>query len=80
MILGDRCTRNCGFCAVDHGAPAELDGDEPARVARAAMDLGLRFVVVTSVTRDDLPDGGARQFVDTVRALREAIQLSLMGK
>ncbi len=73
MILGDRCTRNCGFCAVDHGAPTGLDADEPRRVASAALDLGLEFVVVTSVTRDDLPDGGAGQFVDTVRALREAI-------
>jgi lipoic acid synthetase len=73
MILGDHCTRDCGFCAVEHGTPARLDPDEPRRVAAAARDLGLGFVVITSVTRDDLPDGGARQFVATMDALRDAV-------
>jgi lipoic acid synthetase len=73
MILGDVCTRNCGFCAVAHGIPPPPDPDEPARVAEAAADLGLRYVVVTSVTRDDLPDSGAADFAATIRALRERI-------
>jgi lipoic acid synthetase len=73
MILGDRCTRDCRFCAVEHGPPEPADADEPARVAAAARDLGLDFVVVTSVTRDDLPDGGASVFAGTVRALRESV-------
>lgn len=62
MILGDVCTRSCGFCAVARGRPAEVDPDEPQRVAEAASRLGLRHVVITSVTRDDLPDGGAEHF------------------
>jgi len=70
MILGSVCTRNCAFCAVDHGAPAAPDPDEPARLAAAAADMKLRHVVVTSVTRDDLPDGGAEQFRRTILALR----------
>jgi lipoic acid synthetase len=70
MILGDTCTRGCRFCAVQHGRPAPLDPDEPERVAEAAVRMGLRHVVVTSVTRDDLPDGGAAQFAATVRAVR----------
>jgi lipoic acid synthetase len=73
MILGDRCTRNCRFCAVAHGPRALPDPAEPGRVARAAADLGLSYVVVTSVTRDDLPDGGAGLFADTIRALRHRI-------
>lgn len=73
MILGDRCTRDCRFCAVKHGRPGPVDPEEPGRVARAAAELGLEFVVVTSVTRDDLPDGGARQFAATIRALRERL-------
>ncbi|MFH1502883.1 MAG: lipoyl synthase [Candidatus Eisenbacteria bacterium] len=73
MILGDLCTRDCGFCAVGHGAPVAPDRGEPARVAAAARELGLGFVVLTSVTRDDLPDGGADHFARTVRALREAL-------
>ena len=71
MILGDVCTRDCRFCAVTHGRPAPPDPDEPRRVAEAARMLGLRHVVVTSVTRDDLPDGGAAQFTDTIAAVRE---------
>ena len=71
MILGDRCTRNCRFCAVEHGAPLPVDPGEPARLAQAATTLGLRHVVVTSVTRDDLADGGADQFRRVILAVRE---------
>ncbi len=70
MILGDTCTRDCGFCAVKHGIPGAVDPDEPRRVADAAREMGLDFVVVTSVTRDDLKDGGAGQFAATIRALK----------
>jgi len=70
LILGDRCTRNCSFCAVESSMPFPPDHDEPKRVAEAASALGLKFVVVTSVTRDDLPDGGAGQFVKSIKALR----------
>ncbi len=73
MILGNVCTRNCGFCAIDHGMPAAVDPEEPSRVAEAAAMLGLHHVVVTSVTRDDLSDGGARQFAATVEAVRELL-------
>lgn len=71
LILGNRCTRDCGFCAVIHGQPDPPDPEEPARVAAAAERMQLDYVVVTSVTRDDLPDYGARHFFDTVRALRK---------
>jgi len=71
MILGDVCTRSCGFCAVARGRPEEVDSDEPERVAEAASRLGLRHVVITSVTRDDLPDGGAKHFYRCVLAVRE---------
>ncbi len=70
MILGNRCTRNCRFCAVDSGNPLPVDPEEPVHIARAVQKLGLRHAVITSVTRDDLPDGGADQFVRTVEALR----------
>ena len=70
MILGNVCTRPCGFCAVSRGRPALPEDDEPARVAEAAVRLGLKHVVITSVTRDDLPDGGADHFVRTVAAIR----------
>jgi lipoic acid synthetase len=73
MLLGDRCTRDCGFCAVGHGDPRPAEADEPVRVAQGARSLGLRFVVLTSVTRDDLPDGGAAHFAETVRAVREHV-------
>jgi lipoic acid synthetase len=73
MILGDTCTRACRFCAVRHGQPSPLDPHEPERVAEAAARMGLRHVVVTSVTRDDLPDGGAGQFAATVRTLRRRL-------
>ncbi len=72
MICGNRCTRSCGFCAVEHGKPDPLDPDEPARVAEAARRMQLRHVVLTSVTRDDLPDGGAAHFSHTIRAVRAA--------
>ena len=71
MILGDHCTRNCTFCAVAHGFQEPPDPDEPKRVAEAVSRLGLEYVVLTSVTRDDLPDGGAAHFAATVRAIRE---------
>lgn len=70
MILGRECTRDCRFCAVSPGKPAPPDPSEPERLAMAARELGLRHVVVTSVTRDDLPDGGAGQFAAVIRALR----------
>ena len=71
LILGDTCTRACRFCAVRTGNPrGALDADEPARVGRAVADAGLRYVVVTSVDRDDLPDGGAGHFAATVLAMR----------
>ncbi|GHU93105.1 lipoyl synthase [Clostridia bacterium] len=69
MILGTTCTRDCRFCNVSHGAPDAIDESEPERVAEAVARLGLRYVVVTSVTRDDLPDGGAEHFARTVRAI-----------
>jgi lipoic acid synthetase len=71
MVLGNVCTRPCGFCSVHKGAPEVLEDDEPARVAEAAHRLGLRHVVITSVTRDDLPDGGADHFRRCILAVRE---------
>jgi len=71
MLLGDTCTRACGFCAVKTGKPGGLDLDEPQRVARAVKAMGLDYVVLTSVNRDDLLDGGAQIFADTLMALRE---------
>lgn len=73
MILGDICTRNCRFCAVSSGNPLPVDRNEPKRVARAVKTLSLRYAVVTSVTRDDLPDGGASLFADTIREIRNAV-------
>ena len=71
MVLGNVCTRPCGFCSVPRGKPLAVEADEPARVAEAAHRLGLRHVVITSVTRDDLPDGGAEHFARCVLAVRE---------
>ena len=71
MILGNRCTRNCGFCAVDKGRPGPPDTEEPKRVAHAVKKLGLSYVVITSVTRDDLPCQGADQFVNTISEIRK---------
>ena len=73
MILGNVCTRRCGFCAVQKGAPLEVDYDEPRRVAEACATLGLRYAVVTSVNRDDRNDGGAELFALTIAAIRERI-------
>ncbi|MEC8589947.1 MAG: lipoyl synthase, partial [Planctomycetota bacterium] len=71
-ILGNTCTRPCGFCAVGRGRPVAPEADEPARVAEASRRLGLKHVVITSVTRDDLPDGGADHFYQCIKAVREA--------
>lgn len=71
MIMGDRCTRNCGFCAVHGGGLEPLDPDEPGRIAAATVDMGLDYVVLTSVTRDDLADGGADHFRRTIQAVRD---------
>ena len=73
MVLGDVCTRNCRFCAVCKGAPTPLDPTEPENVSIAAQKLGLAHTVVTSVTRDDLPDGGAAHFAQCIRALKERL-------
>jgi lipoic acid synthetase len=73
MILGNMCTRRCGFCAVQKGPPLEVDYDEPRRVAEAVAAMGLRFAVITSVNRDDRKDGGAELFALTIRAIRERI-------
>jgi lipoic acid synthetase len=74
MILGDTCTRACAFCNVKTGLPGALDQSEPENVAEATAKLGLTHIVVTSVDRDDLPDGGARHFADTIRAIRARCQ------
>jgi len=73
MILGNVCTRRCGFCAVQKGGPLPVDYDEPRRVAEACAALGLKFAVITSVNRDDRKDGGAELFALTIRAIRERI-------
>ena len=73
MILGNVCTRRCGFCAVQKGAPLDVDYDEPRRVADAVAALGLRYAVVTSVNRDDRKDGGAELFALTIQAIREKV-------
>jgi len=72
MIMGDKCTRRCPFCDVGHGRPDPLDPQEPANLARTIAALRLSYVVITSVDRDDLRDGGAQHFVDCIRAVREA--------
>ncbi len=71
LIMGKVCTRNCSFCGVTHGTPEALNHDEPGNVAEEVMELGLRFVVVTSVTRDDLADGGASHFTEVTTAIKE---------
>lgn len=70
MILGDKCSRNCAFCSVNHQKPTELDPKEPLNVAEMVKELKLRHTVITSVTRDDLPDGGASHFAETLNAIR----------
>src|SRR5262245_51125460 len=72
MIAGDRCTRACGFCAVSTARPFPLEGDEPARVAEATRRMRLKHVVITAVARDDLADGGAEHFRQTIEAVRAA--------
>ncbi|MDX1779630.1 MAG: lipoyl synthase, partial [Thermodesulfobacteriota bacterium] len=71
LILGDICTRDCTFCAVTHGLPQAPDQKEPGRIAQAVAAMNLKHVVITSVTRDDLPDGGAFQFAETIRTVRK---------
>ncbi len=71
LILGNVCTRNCAYCAIAHGLPSELDLQEPERVARAVAEMGLRHAVITSVNRDDLADGGAAIYAETIRKIRE---------
>ena len=73
LILGDRCTRRCGFCDVMTAKPDPVDRDEPARIAEAVARMGLRFVVLTGVARDDLPDGGAAAWAETIRRVRESV-------
>jgi lipoic acid synthetase len=73
MILGDVCTRNCAYCAVAHGTPAPYDADEPARLAQAVTRMALRHVVITSVDRDDLPNGGAEAFAGCVTEIRRRL-------
>jgi len=73
MLLGDVCTRACSFCAIKAGRPGALDADEPKRAAQAAKDMKLNYVVLTSVARDDLPDGGAGVFAETIREIRKEV-------
>jgi len=73
MLLGDTCTRSCGFCAVKTGRPGVIDEQEPERVAEAVATLGLRYAVITSVNRDDVPDGGSHIFAATIRAVRRHV-------
>ena len=70
MLMGDRCTRNCGFCGVNNGRPLPLDRDEPKKIASAIKEMDLLYAVITSVTRDDLDDGGASHFAETVKAIK----------
>lgn len=81
MVMGDICTRRCPFCDVGHGKPNPLDAQEPANLAHAIADLGLRYVVITSVDRDDLRDGGAQHFADCIRearALSPGLQIEIL--
>ncbi len=74
LILGDACTRRCGFCAVKKGAPVGTDRQEPLRIAEAVKKMRLKYVVITSVTRDDLPDGGASVYARTIQCIREYVE------
>ena len=78
LILGDRCTRDCRFCAIAHGPSDPPDPGEPARVAEAATSMGLSYVVITSVTRDDIPDGGAGLFAETIKEIRKRMPDALV--
>jgi lipoic acid synthetase len=73
MIMGSKCTRNCSFCSVESSIPELLNQDEPEMVAKAAKEMGLRYIVITSVTRDDLTDGGAKHFSKTIHAVKKLI-------
>ncbi|MDT8317628.1 MAG: lipoyl synthase [bacterium] len=73
LIMGDSCTRGCGFCSVTGGVPTPLDLDEPEKVAKAAEAMGAKYVVITSVTRDDLPDGGASHYATTIGSIKKLI-------
>lgn len=73
LILGDICTRNCGFCAITTGRPTGLDEEEPLRVANTVRDMGLKHAVITSVTRDDVPDGGAKIYAQTINQIRSLV-------
>ena len=70
LIMGNQCTRNCRFCAIEHGKPEKLDPSEPIRIVEAVKQLNLKYVVITSVTRDDLCDGGAHHFAETIHTIR----------
>ncbi len=78
MLMGENCTRNCRFCAVTHSEPEPLDAEEPTRIAQAVADMGLNYAVLTSVTRDDLADGGAGHFALTVEAIRKLCPQTLV--
>ena len=78
MILGDVCTRACKYCGVAHGLPTELDEDEPRRVAQTVQEMALEHVVITSVNRDELPDGGAGIYAETIRQIHREVPLSLI--
>jgi len=78
MILGPGCTRNCGFCSIEAFTPAKIDEDEPENVAEAAEEMKLKYIVITSVTRDDLQDGGSGQFARTIGAIRKRMPLAKM--
>lgn len=74
LILGDTCTRQCGFCAVKKGSPTTINYDEPRRIAGAIRKIGLKYVVITSVTRDDLPDGGASVYAEVIQNIRASVK------
>lgn len=71
LILGDTCTRDCAFCSIKTGIPSDVDMNEPARIVGAAKEMGLKYIVITSVTRDDLNDGGASHFANTIRTIKD---------
>ena len=71
LIMGDTCTRNCGFCSIKHGRPAPLEANEPERVAQSVQKLGIKYAVITCVTRDDINDGGAQHFANVIKSIRD---------
>lgn len=73
LILGDICSRNCAFCNVHHGSPQPVDSEEPERLAKTILEMGLHYVVITSVTRDDLPDGGASHYAACIQSIRKSL-------